>query len=94
MPTSEIIQPSIWSLCPLELLVPRFISPNLIHYNSVTSSSGGSSSWQITLQLLASTPSGPDTIGFARTQLLRGRNRVVAALREAERLVRRAVDDG
>ena len=64
MPTSEIIQPSIWSLCPLELLVPRFISPNLIHYNSVTSSSGGSSSWQITLQLLASTPSGPDTIGF------------------------------
>ena len=37
---------------------------------------------------------GPDTIGFARTQLLRGQNRVVAALREAERLVRRATDDG
>ena len=36
---------------------------------------------------------GPDTIGFARTQLLRGRNRVVAALRDAERLVRRATDD-
>ncbi len=35
---------------------------------------------------------GPETIGFAKTQLLRGRNRVVAALRDAERLVRRAVD--
>ena len=51
------------SLCPLETLV-RFISPNLIHYNSITSTSGSSSSWQITLQLLASTRSGPDTIGF------------------------------
>lgn len=72
MAISEIIQPSIWSfghlviwsLCPLETLV-RFISPNLIHYNSITSTSGSSSSWQITLQLLASgPPSGPDTIGF------------------------------
>ncbi len=35
-----------------------------------------------------------ETIGFATTQLLRGRNRVVAALREAERLVRGAVDGG
>ena len=51
------------SVCPLETLV-RFISPNLIHYNSITSTSGSSSSWQITLQLLASTRSGPDTIGF------------------------------
>ena len=32
----------------------------------------------------------PDTPGFAQTQALRGRNRVVAALREAERLVRGA----
>ena len=29
----------------------------------------------------------PDQLGFALTQLLRGRNRVVAALREATRLV-------
>jgi hypothetical protein len=29
----------------------------------------------------------PDQIGFVETQLLRGRNRVVAALREATRLV-------
>ncbi len=34
------------------------------------------------------------TIGFAKTQLLRGRNQVVAALRDAERRVRRAVGDG
>ncbi len=33
---------------------------------------------------------GPDTIGFATTQLLRGSNRVIAALRAAERRVRRA----
>ncbi len=33
---------------------------------------------------------GPETVGFAQTQALRGRNRVVAALREAERLVRGA----
>ena len=33
---------------------------------------------------------GPDTIGFARTQAMRGCNRVVAALREAETLVRGA----
>ena len=35
-----------------------------------------------------------DTIGFARTQLLRGRNRVVAALRDAERRVRLAIAGG
>lgn len=33
---------------------------------------------------------GPDTLGFALTQALRGRNRVVAALREARRRVRAA----
>ena len=30
---------------------------------------------------------GPETIGFARTQLIRGQNRLVAALRSARRLV-------
>ena len=35
-----------------------------------------------------------DTIGFAKTQLLRGRNRVVAALRDAERRVRLAIAGG
>ena len=30
---------------------------------------------------------GPETIGFARTQLVRGQNRLVAALRSARRLV-------
>ena len=34
---------------------------------------------------------GADTVGFATTQLLRGRNRVVAGLREAERRIRRAL---
>ncbi|CAL1169859.1 unnamed protein product [Cladocopium goreaui] len=52
------------ALDSLQLMRNRFISPNLIHYNSITSTSGSSSSWQITLQLLASTRSGPDTIGF------------------------------
>eukprot|EP00435_Cladocopium_sp_Y103_P044199 s1163_g12.t1 len=53
------------ALDSLQLMRNRFISPNLIHYNSVTSSSGSSSSWQITLRLLAFTGStGPDTIGF------------------------------
>lgn len=33
---------------------------------------------------------GPDTIGFAQTQLMRGQNRLVAALREARRLVANA----
>ncbi len=37
---------------------------------------------------------GPDTIGFAKAQLLRGRNRVEAALRDAETRVRRAVNGG
>ncbi len=32
------------------------------------------------------------TIGFATTQLMRGQNRVVAAMREAARIVRRALD--
>lgn len=37
---------------------------------------------------------GADTFGFAMAQLLRGRNQVVAALREAEALVRRRLDAG
>ncbi len=34
---------------------------------------------------------GPETIGFARTQAVRGRNRFVAAIREATRIVEAAV---
>ena len=30
---------------------------------------------------------GPDTIGFAKTQLMRGLNRFVAAMNDARRLV-------